>query len=105
MVQRLDDSNNIYAVKPADGMGNACYVNRFNLKTSSETPELSTPEESLVLESDEESVDASPATDRVLRSAAKATSQKSNTVPQAKTSSKQKDFHKSEEACKQKTRR
>ena len=83
VVDRLDDTNNVYAVKPADGMGHVRYLNRVNLKISSDAPQPSASEESLVSESDEESAEESPSTDRVLRSAAKLPTSKPISVPQS----------------------
>jgi transposase InsO family protein len=64
VVRRLDDCNNVYAVKPVDGVGHLRHVNRVNLKISSDVPQT----EPLISDSDDDASDASP---RVLRSATK----------------------------------
>ena len=66
VVSRLDKENNVYAVKPSDGVGPIRHVNRVNLKISSEAPN-----EDLNAGSDEDSEDESQSSDRVLRSASR----------------------------------
>ena len=64
VVSRLDKSNNVYGVRPVDGIGPVRHVNRVNLKIC--PGDSSQPEECLSGDSDDESPEQS---DRVLRSA------------------------------------